>query len=334
MIVTRASQLRSPRVEWAIASLVVTLVVMFSVSAFIVGFDVLARDLRLLDYTTIAFCLALMLWQQACRCLRWFLFTRSLGVKVSPADAALFYAGGLGMALTPGRVGELLRLWFLEKKYLVPYRRIAGLYLADRVSDVYTYLLFFSVGSIAYKHGSAIVWGIFVVAAAGTLAIMYPRSLLIALSAVYSVPRRGRGLVLWLRRALRNTSTLFQPRIFIPGFAVGAIGWAAAPGVLLISLSQMGVSLPPLQAFAIYAVTALTGGASMLPGGVGAAEPVLVGLLAASDVPLDVAISAMIVTRIAFAWLPVGLGIIVLPFAMKGVHTPRMAELTSVAVGP
>ena len=162
--------------------------------------------------------------------------------------------------------------------------------------------------------------------AAMLVAIMHPQPILQLLRAGYAVTGKGRHLVAWLRRAVRNASTLFQPVVFIPGLVIGTIGWLAAPVVLTLSLRQLGIDFALLHAAAIYAAAALAGGATMLPGGGGAPEAVLVLLLRASDVPLDDAVSAMILTRVAFLWLPVSIGILLLPIAMRTVRVAR-AEL-------
>jgi uncharacterized membrane protein YbhN (UPF0104 family) len=116
---------------------------------------------------------------------------------------------------------------------------------------------------------------------------------------------------------------LFQPRVFVPGLAIGTIGWLAAPLVLTLTLRQLGIDFALLHAAAIYATAALAGGATMLPGGGGAPEAVLVLLLRASDVPLDDAVSAMIMTRLAFMWLSVGAGVVLLPLAMRTLRVAR-----------
>jgi uncharacterized membrane protein YbhN (UPF0104 family) len=157
---------------------------------------------------------------------------------------------------------------------------------------------------------------------AGVIAlIMDPRPIIWLLNASYAVVRRGPKLVVWMRRAVLNTSTLFQPRVFVPGVAIGTIGWFAAPAVLTASLSTLGVDFNLFHAMVIYAAAALAGGATMMPGGGGATETVPVILLTGSDVPLDAAVSAMIMTRLIFLWLPVGLETLLPPVAMKTVRT-------------
>jgi len=60
------------------------------------------------------------------------------------------------------------------------------------------------------------------------------------------------------------------------------------------------------------------GGATMVPSSGVATEPVLIGLLVAFDGPLDVAVSAMIVTRLTCRrWAPPGIGFVVLPIAIN-----------------
>ena len=141
--------------------------------------------------------------------------------------------------------------------------------------------------------------------------------LIVLLTTCYARLGRGRKLLLWVRRALRNAAILFQPKVFLPGVAIGTAGWVAAPSVLFLSLARLGVEIEPLRAVAVSAAASLAGGATMLPGGGGATETVLVVMLGASGVPIDAAVTAMIVTRLAFLVLPTTLGILLLPLALK-----------------
>jgi len=315
--VLTVARLRLPSIEWAAISAAACLSAVFAVSVALVGFDTLTANLSKLDSFTLGICLLLVAWQLGCRFLRWFFYARRLGLKVSLPEAFLYYGAGLGMTLTPARLGEVLRLWFLEQRFAAPYRRTAGLYLADRVSDAVGYLILFAVGSTAYTTGASITWGALLLVVTVVLAVMHPRPVFALLNAGYAVFGLGRRLVPWLRRAIRNASTLFQPALFLPGVCIGTIGWLGPPAVLTLSLTQMGVEFGLLKACAIYAVAALTGGSTMMPGGVGGTEAALTGLLLASDVSLDTAVSAVVITRAAFLLLPVGLGLLLLPVAMR-----------------
>ena len=53
--VRMVASVRPPSIEWAVISVAVTLVVVFAVSAFVIGFDALMSSLRKFDSITIGF---------------------------------------------------------------------------------------------------------------------------------------------------------------------------------------------------------------------------------------------------------------------------------------
>ncbi len=185
------------------------------------------------------------------------------------------------------------------------------------MSDAIAYLILLLVGVGAYEQGTLVAWGILPVVIAGVTLLMKPQLLLNVLAFGYARFGKGRRLILWLRRMVRNTSILFQPRVLVPGVAIGAAGWLAAPVAMILILSELQVDYDLLRAATIYASAALLGGSTMMPGGGGATEAVLVVLLAASGAPLEAAVTATIALRLMFLWLPVGTGIVLLPVAMK-----------------
>ncbi len=304
--------------EWALVLFLAAMVAMLSISVLIIGSDNLSGSLQKINSWTIVICLFLFIWQFTCRCLRWFLFSHSLGIsKISFHEMALYYAAGMGMAFTPGRAGEILRLWFLKQRLAVPYRRIAGLYVTDRMGDVIAYLAMLVIGSASYVHGLSLAGSAFLVILPVTILLWRPLLLIKLLTTIHVRLGIGRKVLLWVRRAIRNTSTIIRSRHFIPGVAIGIVGWLAAPTCLSLILSQLGADIDPLMVLLIYAVAALTGGSTLMPGGGGATETVLVLLMSSSNIHLSVAVSAMIVTRLTFFFLPIGLGLLVIPIAVS-----------------
>jgi len=311
-------------IETAAVSAVVAVALLMAAAALIIGADALLRDLERLGVASFLLFTAMMLWEIGWRFLRWLFLARALGVALRPREALLYYGAGLGMTLTPGRLGETLRLWFIHKRHGMPYRRLAALYVADRIADATTYLVMLTIASLLSVELLAATWAPLLVLAAIIGGIVNPKLLLGLLGFGYGIARRGRQTLLWLRRVVRNTAALFRATVFLPALAMGFVGWCAAPLMLSLALSWMGVELGFVAAGAIYAAAALTGGATMLPGGLGGTEVAMVGLLIAAGVPLDAAVSATVATRIVFLWLPVCLGFLILPFALGS-----MRRLTS-----
>jgi uncharacterized protein (TIRG00374 family) len=274
--------------------------------------------------------LLLGLWQNGFRFLRWLVFGRRIGVPLGVGEGLLFYAAGCGMTLTPGRIGELLRLWLIEKRFGTPYRRSSALYVADRVSDADSYLVLFCLSLMLRQGSPGIGWAALAVIVVVNLCLFFPQPALASLAVVYRATRHGRKLLVRLRRVVRNCARLLRPSLFVPCLAMGVIGWGATPVVLVLALGRMGVDLAFPTAMTICAVASLTGGSTMLPGGGGSTEAMMVLLLRAADVPLDAAVTATIATRLAFLWLPVGIGLLTLPVAIRAV---RRTELSWSAMG-
>jgi glycosyltransferase 2 family protein len=260
------------------------------------------------------------LWQNGFRFLRWLIFARRIGVPIRPGEGLLFYAAGCGMTLTPGRIGEMMRLWLIEKRFGIPYRRSAALLIADRVSDADAYLVLLGIAIVLRHVAPGLAWSVLGAVVGVNLALLVPQPALAALGLAYKVTRRGRKLLVWLRRLVRNSASLFRPQVFVPGLALGIVGWGAVPVVLLLVLDRMGVELELPHAVMICAIASLTGGSTMLPGGGGGTEAAMILLLRAADVPLDTAVAATVATRLAFLWLPVGVGLVALPVAIRSVR--------------
>jgi glycosyltransferase 2 family protein len=288
-----------------------------AIATLLIGGEALITNLAKLDVPALGLLVLSATWQNWFRFLRWLSFTRAVGVPIGVGDGLLFYAAGSGLTVTPGRIGELLRLWFIEKRYRVPYRRSAAIYLADRIGDADAYLILLGAAMLLRDTAPPLAWSVLAGVIAINACLLFPRPAVAALGSAYGVSVRGRKLVLWARRVFRNTATLFRPRLFLSCLGLGVIGWLAAPVSLAIALDRMGVELDLATGIMIYAAAALTGGSTMLPGGGGGTEAAMVLLLLAVGVSLEPAIAATIATRLAFLWLPVACGFALLPLAMR-----------------
>lgn len=297
----------------------------------LVGGRNLVTNLTQLGFAALFLFVLAGLWQNGFRFLRWLIFARGVGIPMRVREGLLLYGAGCSMTLTPGRIGEMLRLWLIERRFGTPYRRSAALYVADRVGDADAYLVLLGISIILHHAAPSLAWGVLGVVVAINLCLVFPRPALAALGLVYKMTRRGRRSLVWLRRVVRSSAALFRPRRFFPGLVLGVIGWSAVPVVLLFALGCMGVEFGLPSAMTICAAAALIGGSTMLPGGGGGTEAAMVLLLRAADVPLDAAVTATIATRMTFLWFPVGAGLVVLPIAMRAVRRWERAATTPLA---
>ncbi|MDH5529824.1 MAG: flippase-like domain-containing protein, partial [Paracoccaceae bacterium] len=80
--------------------------------------------------------LALSLVNYFFRGLRWHLFARRLGLTTGLGQNLRHFFGGFAMIVTPGRLGELVRMRWLKRETGWSMDRSAPLMLVDRASDL------------------------------------------------------------------------------------------------------------------------------------------------------------------------------------------------------
>jgi uncharacterized protein (TIRG00374 family) len=262
--------------------------------------------------------LAMSLLNYLMRGSRWLLFSRALHLGVPPASSALYYVAGFSMTTTPGKMGEIVRLYLLNRFHACPYDRTAALLIADRLSDGIATILVvaLTVASFAHYPGGAASAVVF--AACLVTICLRPGLLLPVLHVVFGRIQRWPRLFVRARRAIRALQRLAHPRVFAAALLMGAMGWSSEGLSFYVLLHAIGVALAPATCVFIFAFAMLVGAASFLPGGLGSTEATMIGLLSMQGVPFETAVVATGVVRVTTLWFAVGLGLLALPAALGG----------------
>ncbi|MDR6263980.1 lysylphosphatidylglycerol synthase transmembrane domain-containing protein [Roseobacter sp. N2S] len=273
------------------------------------------HQITLLSVTQIAVLLALSLVNYTFRAFRWFLYGRALGLNLRPLQVLRHYLGGFALTMTPGRLGELVRVRWINRETGASVERTAPLVLVDRAADLASSGLLLAAAMLVMAGG--IKGGIPVALIAVLAAIIATRPSLFrwCVTVVYRMTGRKPRLFARARRAALSLKPFSQPTIALPAFALGFLGWFAEGYAFYLLLDWMGASLPVWTCVGIFVFSMMTGGATGLPGGVGGAEAAMLALLALQGVPLDIAIPATAIIRITTLWFAIGLGVLIFPFA-------------------
>ncbi|MGB5557296.1 MAG: lysylphosphatidylglycerol synthase transmembrane domain-containing protein [Paracoccaceae bacterium] len=265
----------------------------------------------------IAALLALSLANYLLRALRWHLFARRLGLPTALGTNALHFLAGFAMTVTPGRVGELVRMRWLRRETGWSFERTAPLVLVDRASDLAAMAVL--LGLTASMSATGIAGAVPVTALALIAAVIVTRPALLAGLAT----RTHRATGLWprlfarVRRAARSLARFADPRTFAVAAVLGGIGWFAEGFAFHLLLVWMGADIGLAKAVAIFIFSALAGGLTGAPGGVGGAEAAMIALLALDGVPLDVSVAATAIIRLTTLWFAILIGMILFPLAER-----------------
>lgn len=301
---------------WAVLTLVL-FVAVFAAAGIWAGGGETWASLARVDAGLVAAMLALSLVNYGLRTLRWQLFARANGVRVPPARTALYYFAGFALTTTPGKVGEALRLWLLERSDGYRYERTAPLLVVDRVSDLHATLLLSLIGLAGLSGYVGATVLALVLAAAMTLLLARPRLLIAMLNGIYARTRRAPRLFARGRTALKLTSRLFAPRVYLAGLALALAGWFAECLAFWLLLEALGAGVPLLAAVFVFCFAMVLGGVTLLPGGLGGMELASVALLVSLGMAAADAVAATAVIRLTTLWFAVALGFIALPVAMR-----------------
>ncbi len=281
------------------------------------GWAETAASLAKLGWGEFGILLILSLGNYALRALRWHLFARALGLALSLPRSAIIYLAGFALTITPGRVGELVRLRWIKRETGTKILQSSPMILGDRAADLAGVAALLLIAALLGLGGAGGVY--WVVALALMLAFLAtnPRFLNKLITLGWQSLGRGPRLFASLRRAVRQLSLFATPRVILPALLLSTFGWLFEGYAFYLLLGWLGVDIGFWMAVGIFLFSMLGGGATGLPGGLGGAEAVMVGLLSLQGIPLEVALPATIIIRITTLWFAILVGLIVFPLAER-----------------
>ena len=281
------------------------------------GWDEIRRQIARLSVWQVAALLGLSLVNYALRGWRWHLFARRLDLPIGLKRNLIHFLGGFAMSVTPGRVGELVRMRWIRRETGWPFARTAPLVLVDRASDLAAMAVLMGLGLAGSAAG---VTGAAPVAAMALLvALVATRPTLLAGLAGLGWRLTGRAPRLFarMRGASRALARFSSPGVMLAAGGLGLLGWAAEGCAFWLLLHWMGAGVGLLDAVAIFTFATLAGGLTGAPGGVGGAEAAMVALLSLHGVPLETSVPATALIRLTTLWFAVIVGLLVFPFAER-----------------
>lgn len=273
----------------------------------------LAESLSTFAWALLVPVIGLTLLNYALRFLKWHYYLRTLGARVPLMDSSLVFLGGLSMAVTPGKFGELLKALLLRERSGVPATTTASVVVAERLTDFLALIFLAGTGVLTTQHGL----GVLIVSVVGSVAFLgVIASERMSLAIIHWIGRLpvGRSLAPRLEEMYRAMAALIRPvplisttLLSVAAWFCECVGFHIVLGGLTDTTSSLGT------ATFIYAFATIFGAVTMLPGGLGATEGSLIGLthgvfgLAATR---QAATAGAMLIRFCTLWLAVFVGLV------------------------
>ncbi len=259
---------------------------------------------------TVPIILGLTILNYVLRWLKWDIYLRhlNLGTKVSRGDSALLFTAGMVMAVTPGKIGEVLKSYLLRRINQTPVSVSAPIVVAERMTDGIAMLLLMGVGLTLYPPAAPLFWALVGATVLGIMLIQSTRTVNWMLSLVahtrFAQP---------LQNAYQSSRMLLGWRLLSGVTLISVISWLFECIAFMYVLEGLGIT-PSLvvlqQSTFIFAASTLFGLVSLLPGGLGVSEASSTGLLVWM-IPMSTAAAAAATMLIRFGtlWFGVLLGV-------------------------
>ncbi len=253
------------------------------------------------------------------RFVKWHFYLGQVGIRNLTIKQSLrLFVAGFPLAVTPGKIGEALKGVWLNRLCKIPIGRGVSVVLAERISDGMAVMILSTIGVIAYPQ----YWPAFLVILGMLVLIIVLSQIRPAAIWLLGIGERlplVSRMVHGLREFYEGSFALFRPGALLLAVLLGTISWLGEGiGFYYILL---GLGAPPsiqLLASAVFVLSFSTavGAASALPGGLGAAEISIAGMLAIVlwESPA-MATSATLLIRLATLWFGVALGLLTWSFS-------------------
>ena len=250
-------------------------------------------------------------WGYSMRFVRWHLLIRRAVPTLSVSSSIQAQVTGYGLVATPGRLGEVWKLYLVERATGTSVARGAAAMVVERVTDVLGFGGLAALSAIAVS-GEVAERPLVAVLLAGL-------GLVVALVARPLVVRKL--ATTRLGSVVVGGDAVFRPTPVAQSVALIVIARLGDSILLWGIVAALGYPVSIWHAVLILASSGLIGGISLLPAGIGAVEGAAVAIFASAGVPAAAGLAAILLTRALILWLWVALGLVL--FAVDHVRTLR-----------
>ncbi|MFC2947535.1 lysylphosphatidylglycerol synthase transmembrane domain-containing protein [Virgibacillus sediminis] len=247
---------------------------------------------------------------------KWHAFSRWSGFSVPfRKNAAIFFIG-LMMSITPGKAGELIKSYYLKETSDIPYSASIPVVFYDRLTDLLAMAALVAVGLLVYPFGITPFLAT-VVLISGFFFLAQRQGLMKKMIDLLTRPDRLRRFRGSLHHFYQQTLYLMQFRILSFAFVVSVLAWLSECIALFVILGAFNQEVSILASILTFSLGTLAGAVSMIPGGLGAAEGSITGLLIHFGVGGSLAVSISLIVRFVTLWFGVLIGFVVFLFRRK-----------------
>lgn len=242
------------------------------------------------------------------RFLRWNYYLRILNIKIGLNDSIRIFAAGLSMAVSPGKAGELIKSFLIKELNGAPVSVTSPVIVAERLTDTISMILLASLGALKFKYGFGVLAVSFMLIILLIAFVRFHTFAQFVIRLLKKIPllNKAGGQI---NAFYKSSFELFNIKRILLSIIIGLISWGFEGIVIYLATKAFGFHVSILSSIFTVSFSSIVGAISMIPGGLFVTEGSIIGLLAMTGAPKEIASAVTIVTRLSTLWLGVAVGI-------------------------
>ncbi|WP_227936383.1 lysylphosphatidylglycerol synthase transmembrane domain-containing protein [Alkalihalobacillus deserti] len=245
------------------------------------------------------------------RFLKWEVFLRTIGIRISIKNSLMIFLSGMSMAITPGKAGEVLKSFLLKSSEKVDIARTAPVVFAERLTDLLAMIILAAWGITRFSTGG---WFIVITSLMLLLTILLVQNKGF-IQGIFIKFKKYPALS-WISGRLEvlyeSSNELLRFKTILYTTMISIVSWFLECLSFYFVLRGLDLNQSVLEAVFVFSFSSIAGALSMLPGGLGVTEASMTGLMMGLGIDHSKAVAAMIMGRFATLWFGVILGSTVL----------------------
>ena len=247
--------------------------------------------------------------------IKWHFLLKNSNIHVPVKGNIVVFLSGMGLELTPGHVGALIKSQILKTKFSISRTKTAPIVLIEKVYDL--------IGAIIASIIGIIILGMetyLIAIALSALALIF---FLMCYRPAFDL---FLGLIAkrkFFSKYIENISDSYEiikkstsVKSFTICILLSIAYWSIISAGVYYILASFGIDMIDyLKILSIYTFSAFLGAITFIPGGIGVTEGSLTGLLSIQGVDISVALVLSVMIRLFAFWYPVCVGFISLNFS-------------------
>ncbi len=236
---------------------------------------------------------------------KWNFFLKTAGVQINLKDNLFVFFSGLGMIITPAKVGEIWKGWLIKDINGENLSRTVPVVIIDRFTDLIGLIILSLLGILYYREGAYILIILIAVFAGFFIAV---RSKWISSKIISVLEKRAGKYSGDIKEMHKTFEQTMAPQGLVFMSFVSAFAWFFECLALYYVIVGFGEYVNIILSTFVFSFASLAGAVSMIPGGLGVAEGTITGLLQFFGLNSAVSIGTAIIIRFGTLWYGTILG--------------------------